>query len=119
MNGAMADPCVAINRAPNRAIVIIIGASQYFLRTRRNAQNSAMKLAIDPSELLPHRRSPALRWLALYPIAVSVRIEGELQRPLAGEPHDKRHRRDCEKEEYHQHDRVNHPGHGGTEFQPK
>jgi hypothetical protein len=27
-------------------MVIIIGANQYFLRTRRKAQNSAMKLAI-------------------------------------------------------------------------
>ncbi len=43
MNGAITDPWLATNSAPNSAIVIISGASQNFLRTRKKAQNSPMK----------------------------------------------------------------------------
>jgi hypothetical protein len=46
MNGAIAEPWVAINSAPNNAMVIIIGASQNFLRTRKKDQNSTIKLPI-------------------------------------------------------------------------
>src|SRR5258707_2637136 len=108
MKGAIAEPCVATNNAPNNAIVIIIGANQYFLRIRRKAQNSTMKLPInDSSELLPHGRRSALR-LTLYPIAAGTRIGRQAQRPLSQQPHDKRHRRDNKKEEEHQDDRIYH-----------
>src|SRR5947209_5304910 len=99
MNGAMAEPCVATSRAPNSAIVIIIGANQYFLRTRRKAQNSTTKLPIEiPSELLPHGGRATWR-LPLDPVAGSIRIGRKAQRPLAQQPHQKRHRRDNKEEE--------------------
>jgi hypothetical protein len=46
MNGAIAEPWVAISSAPNNAMVINIGASQNFLRTRKKDQNSTTKLPI-------------------------------------------------------------------------
>jgi hypothetical protein len=46
MNGAITDPWVATSKAPNNAIVTSMGASQNFLRTRRNSQNSVRKLLI-------------------------------------------------------------------------
>jgi hypothetical protein len=46
MNGAIAEPWLAISNAPNNAIVIIMGASQNFLRTRKKYQNSTIKLPI-------------------------------------------------------------------------
>jgi hypothetical protein len=61
MNGAIAEPCVATNAAPNNAIVIIIGASQNFLRLRRNDQNSKMNVSIRLSYLVNSRRA-LLRW---------------------------------------------------------
>jgi hypothetical protein len=41
MNGATADPCVKRTRPPKTSRNRTIGTSQYFLRARRNAQNSA------------------------------------------------------------------------------
>src|SRR5438128_8891763 len=99
MKGAMAEPCVATSSAPNNAMVIIIGANQYFLRTRRKAQNSAMKLPIEiPSELLPHGGRATWRF-ALDPVAGSTRIGCEAQWPLSQYPHEKRHRRDDNEEQ--------------------
>jgi len=46
MNGAIAEPWVANSSPPNKANVINIGASQNFLRIRKNDQNSLMKLPI-------------------------------------------------------------------------
>jgi hypothetical protein len=61
MNGAIAEPCVAISSAPNNAIVIIIGASQNFLRTRKNDQNSTIKLPIRSLSSRRRRVVSALR----------------------------------------------------------
>jgi hypothetical protein len=72
MNGAIAEPCVAISNAPNNAIVIIIGASQNFLRTRKKDQNSIIKLPISSPQncgllldalLSPAVRAPSSKWL--------------------------------------------------------
>lgn len=41
MNGASADPCVTTIRRLSNSSTSAIGASQYFLRTRRNCQNSS------------------------------------------------------------------------------
>ncbi len=40
MKGAIADPSVNTNRAPNNARETIIGANHHFLRTKRKSQNS-------------------------------------------------------------------------------
>ena len=43
MNGATTEPPVATTKMPNRPMMIIIGNSQNFLRTRKNAKNSLTK----------------------------------------------------------------------------
>src|SRR5260370_37598764 len=99
MKGAIAEPWVAKSSAPNNAIVIIIGASQNFLRTRKKAQNSPIKLRITfLSELPLHIRCPGFRRLALDPIAGRGPIGCETQWPFACYPHDKRHWCDHKKE---------------------
>ena len=40
MKGAIADPSVNTNRAPNITSKIMIGANHHFLRTMRKSQNS-------------------------------------------------------------------------------
>ena len=40
MNGAITDPCVKTIRAPIKTMVMIKGASQYFLRTFKKSQMS-------------------------------------------------------------------------------
>ena len=40
MNGAIAEPLVSTIRPPKMTIMMKIGISQYFFRTRRNDQNS-------------------------------------------------------------------------------
>ena len=40
MKGAMTDPCAKINKPPNSTITIMMGASQSFLRARKNAHIS-------------------------------------------------------------------------------
>src|SRR5438477_2574455 len=103
MNGAITDPWLATNSAPNSAIVIISGASQNFLRTRKKAQNSPMKPCIRFSSELPsHTRYFAFRRCPADPIAGGGPIGCETQRPFAGEPHDQRHRADDKKEQYRQ-----------------
>jgi len=42
MNGATADPCVKTISAPSNAIIMKIGASQYFLRVRIKIHSSLM-----------------------------------------------------------------------------
>ena len=46
MNGATAEPWASTISSPNSAIMMKIGQSQNFLRTRKNAQSS---LSIDMS----------------------------------------------------------------------
>src|SRR5260370_24512789 len=90
MKGAMAEPWVAKSSAPNNAIVIIIGASQNFLRTRKKAQNSPIKLRITfLSELPLHIRCPGFRRLALDPIAGRRPISCDTPSSFAPHPRDK------------------------------
>src|SRR5216683_7656517 len=99
MNGAITEPWLAISSAPNNAIVIISGASQNFLRTRKKAQNSPKKSAIGPSsELSPHTRWRALRRLPRDPVAGGGPIGCKAQWSPARYPHDKCHRGDHKKE---------------------
>jgi hypothetical protein len=43
MNGAIAEPLVSTTRPPNTTIMIMIGSSQNFFRTRMKRQISARK----------------------------------------------------------------------------
>src|SRR5216683_957778 len=99
MNGAITDPWLATRSAPNSAIVIISGASQNFLRTRKKAQNSPKKPTIAvSSKLPPHVRRLAFRRLPRDPIAGGGPVGQEAQWPPPRYPHDNRHRGDHKKE---------------------
>jgi hypothetical protein len=120
MNGAITEPWVAISSAPNNAMVIIIGASQNFLRTRKKAQNSPIKLPIGfLSELLPHARTPARRRLTIYPIRGYSPIGLQAQWSLADYTHNKRHWGNQKKEQESQDDGIDHPRHCGASAQPE
>src|SRR6202040_2050901 len=120
MNGAIAEPWVAISNAPNSAIVIIIGASQNFLRTRKKDQNSPIKLPIRfLSELSPHTRCPALRRLTLDPVSGCSPIRCEGQWSFAHYPHNKRHRGDHKEEQKRQDDWINHFRNCGAYLRPQ
>ena len=43
MNGAITEPCVNTIRVPNKTMVIISGANQYFFLTLRKSQISINK----------------------------------------------------------------------------
>src|SRR5947208_13051574 len=90
MNGAIAEPWVPITSAPNNAIAMKIGASQNFLRTRKNDQNSTTKLPMKSfSELLLHTRCLAARRPTLDPISGRGPIRREVQWAFAQYPHHK------------------------------
>ena len=56
MNGAMTDPCVRTIKAPNSSNIMIIGASQNFLRSLMNAHKSFNSSII-------RRAAPRDRWI--------------------------------------------------------
>jgi len=75
MNGATADPADKTISTPNTNKIRIIGASQYFLRTRIKVHNSTSNDTEQSSELVFHRvgghrgiftRDPITRLLALW-----------------------------------------------------
>ena len=61
MNGAIALPCAKTISAPKTASMKRIGKSQYFLRTRRNDQNSIKKDTLDfTNDWNPSPEAPAV-----------------------------------------------------------
>src|SRR5215471_19777341 len=94
MNGATADPCVKMIRPPKNSRNRTIGTSQYFLRIRRNAQNSAINdMAVPPmgiSKLVLHRFRCRCRRLTCDPVGRKIGTEGERQYILATKTHDPR-----------------------------
>src|ERR1700693_4818123 len=64
MNGAIAEPLVSTTSPPNTTIMISIGNSQNFFRTRINRQSSATKSISCPLELIFHRLG---RWSGRAP----------------------------------------------------
>src|SRR5664279_2706389 len=97
MNGAIAEPFVSTTSPPKITIMIRIGSSQNFFRTRINRQSSATKSIFvslfrhDPFgkpalafpgralELVFHRLGQRSRWLPHDPIAVRVGLPLEPQ----------------------------------------
>ena len=47
MNGAKIEPCASINKPPKTNIIVIIGASQIFLRIRKKAHNSLINSIVN------------------------------------------------------------------------
>src|SRR5476649_2127770 len=115
MNGAMAEPLVSTIRPPNTTIMIMIGSSQNFLRSRMNAQSSMMTepMDVDPfeinlarSELVFHRLRRRTRRGPLDPVAFGVAVELQPQEILAEHPHHQTDRRNRDEEQQAQHDRI-------------
>src|SRR5260370_4558328 len=96
MNGAMAEPLVSTIRPPKITIMIRIGNSQNFLRSRMKAQSSTMMEPIGrclsnselaESELVAHRLRRRPRRRAIDPVALGRGIEPEAQEVLAHGAH--------------------------------
>src|SRR5215831_12020695 len=95
MKGAMAEPLVSTKRPPNAAIMIRIGSSQNFLRTRRNKQNSRRNDSMGPfSELVLHRFGTCLGRAACDPVGVTGMIGAHPKRILAERAHEEADRQD-------------------------
>src|ERR1041385_505052 len=94
MNGAMTLPWVSTIRLPKISITIRIGISQYFLRTRRNIQNSRRNDSMRTSKLLLHRLRRRPRRLAHDPVTARLCVAIEPQRVLPGHAHQEADRRD-------------------------
>src|SRR5262245_34844682 len=91
MKGATAEPLVSTMRPPNSAIMTKMGISKYFLRTRRNNENSRRNDSICSKLVLHGFRRPERR--SRDPIARSIGLAAQSQRVLAQHSHQKRNRR--------------------------
>src|SRR5476651_2765948 len=124
MNGAMAEPLVSTIRPPKITIMMKIGSSQNFLRSRMNAQSSTMMepmvfKSLSRSELIFHRLRRRPRRGALDPVALGVLVQAQAQEILARRPHHKADRRDRHKEQQAHDERVHHLEEQQAKLQPK
>src|SRR5262245_23790280 len=119
MNGAIAEPCVSTISPPNSSIRMRIGTNQYFLRTRRNIQNSCRNDNMHTSELLFHRVRRRSWRLARDPVACRRRVAAQTQRVFAGPAHENAYGRDGRVEQNHQNDRTDGLGQEETELEPR
>src|SRR5262245_43647736 len=102
MNGAITLPCAKNRSPPMRAIMVMTGQSQNFLRARMKAKSSrstATPASFLPSELPGQgiRRRP--RRLPVDPVRGRVRLAPETQGILAAAATEPGERGDHEKEE--------------------
>src|SRR4051812_32530852 len=88
MKGATAEPLVNTTSPPNTTIMIMIGSSQNFLRTRMKRQSSARKSITSLSELVLHCLRRRSRRLPRQPIAVATRLTPQAQQVPPHSPHD-------------------------------
>src|SRR5258708_389970 len=105
MNGAIAEPLANTINPPNATIMIRIGNSQNFLRTRMNLQSSTTSPIETPSELIRQRVGLRARWRAMDPVALCRRVKPERQRTPADRTHHPADRRDRHEEHQTQNDR--------------
>src|ERR1700735_4971771 len=99
MNGAIAVPWLNIKRPPNRTVTIMTGSSQYFLRSRRNPQNSAKNaIRFAPrSVLVLHRFAGGPRRISMVPVGRHA-SPPQLQTVFAAQSRYPSHRHDNTKE---------------------
>src|SRR5258708_38219824 len=99
----MAEPFVSTIRPPKITIMIKIGSSQNFLRSRMKAQSSTRMEPIDRSfrdqnwsrsELVLHGLRRRSRRRAVDPVALGLGIEPQTQEILARGAHDEADRHD-------------------------
>src|SRR5689334_7643397 len=119
MNGAIAEPCVNTISAPNSAIIVRIGRSQNFLRTRMKAHISATNESMIPSELVFHGFGCRSRGYSDDPIARRLRVALAAQRVfLRGAQHEADRRHDDE-EEHAQRKRAYHLREEQSQLRPQ
>src|SRR6516162_4457947 len=87
MKGATAEPLVSTISPPKSAMTMKTGSNQYFLRVRRNAQNSARKPVIRPSELVVESLRCRTGWLAGDPVGFGRRLKLPPKRVPTGYSH--------------------------------
>src|SRR6185437_16174769 len=113
MNGAIAEPLVSTIRPPKTTIMIRIGSSQNFLRSRMKAQSSTIMAPMDEdpfeigyarSELVAHRLRRRARRRAVDPVGRGPAVELQPQEILAEGPHHEADRRDGQEEQHAEHD---------------
>src|SRR5260370_40750033 len=124
----MAEPLVSTIRPPKITIMIRIGNSQNFLRSRMKAQSSTMMEPIGrclsnselaESELVAHRLRRRPRRRAIDPVSPGRGIEPEAQEVLAHCAHHETDRHDGHEEQQPQHYRVHYLVQQHTEPQPQ
>src|SRR5581483_12463197 len=107
-NGAIAEPLVSTIRPPKITIMIRIGSSQNFLRSRMKAQSSTRMAPIGQVlsrlELILHGFGLGPRRRTLDPVALGGGIHLGAQEVLAEGAHHQSDRRDGDEEEQPQHD---------------
>src|ERR1700676_2810557 len=123
MNGAMAEPLVSTIRPPKITIMIRIGNSQNFLRSRMKAQSSTMMEPMDVgpfrSELVFHRLRRRSRRGSVDPVALGRGIETQTQEVLAHGAHDETDRHDGHEEKQPEDDGVHDLVEQQAELQPQ
>src|SRR3954452_6280583 len=140
MNGAIAEPLVRTTSPPNTTIMIRIGISQNFFRTRMKRHSSVRKsisfsqpslFERDPlpkrapacsgsrfSELVFHRLGRRTGRLPYDPVAFGVRLPFEPQQILAHRARDETGRQYRAVKQQRHHDGVDHAMKQQPEFQP-
>src|ERR1044071_225754 len=101
MNGAIAEPLVSTIRPPKITIMIMIGSSQNFLRSRMKAQSSTRidPISLSRSELVFDRLRRRPRRRALDPVTLGATVDPQAQEILAEGPHDQADRHDGHEEQ--------------------
>src|SRR5262245_60591977 len=118
MNGATALPLVRTMSPPRSAIMMRMGTSQYFFRTRMKAQSSATKAVMARSELPRHGVGRGPRRAPLDPVGRCAGLAPEPQRVLAETTHEHAHRRHRPVEEERHHHRADAAVEQETESEP-
>src|SRR5215813_6396944 len=123
MKGATALPWVSTIRPPNTTIINSTGSNQYFLRTRKNRQNSSKNAIGAPPqpvlELVAHRLARRPGRLAHDPVTTGSRLAPQAQYVLAQQAHQHGQRRHHDEEDEAEHHRAHDPAQKISELCPQ
>src|SRR5580658_6881146 len=119
MKGATAEPFASTSRPPNIAITTKTGSSQYFLRTRRNNQNSFRNETIGYSELLLHGAECGCGRVTRDPVGLGGAIRLQPKGIVAEHPLQQADGDNDAVEQQRQHDRAYDGMKQKAELQPK
>src|ERR1700691_5561774 len=119
MKGATAEPFASTSRPPNIAITRKTGSSQYFLRTRKNIQNSFRNETIGYSELLLHGAERGCGRVTGDPVGLGSTIRLQPKGIVTEHPLQQADRDNDAIEQQRQHDRAYDGMKHKAELQPK